>query len=72
MSIEAEKVISWGNIVASGGIHPDEDSTTMTVFLGAQSSGRAVEVRAKSNVWYGRVDEDGYAIVVRSDLLPTD
>ena len=66
-----EKAIMWSNIVATGGVHKDgESDATLTVYVGPQSSGRAIEARLDDGaVWYGVVDMGGVALLTRSGLL---
>lgn len=46
-------------------------SETATVFVGVQFHRHALKLEGDNGAnWFGVVDEDGYALLIRSDLLP--
>jgi len=55
-------------IVVSSDNHTHD---TMTVSIGKAEAGHALRIKDDDGrVWYGKVDDDGIALLTRSDLLP--
>jgi len=55
-------------------VHLSPDNTahdTMTVSIGKAEAGHALRIKDDDGrIWYGKVDDDGIALLTRSDLLP--